>query len=132
METITIGKLAEQAGVNIETIRYYERRGLMPRPERRASGYRQYNPDSAKRIRFIKHAQELGFSLKEIDELLSLKLDDRTPCSQVRKHAEEKIADIEIKIKTLQSMKKALTKLTKACIGNGPVSECPILEALEK
>jgi MerR family mercuric resistance operon transcriptional regulator len=132
MDSLTIGKLAERAGVNIETIRYYERRGLMPRPERRASGYRQYSPDSAKRIRFIKHAQELGFSLKEIDELLSLKLDANTPCSQIKKHAEDKISDIEIKIKTLQSMKKALTRLTKACLSNGPVSECPILEALEK
>ncbi len=132
METITIGKLAEQAGVNIETIRYYERRGLMPRPKRLESGYRQYSPDSAKRIRFIKHAQELGFSLKEIDELLSLKLDERTPCSQVRKRAEEKISEFETKIERLQRMKKALTKLTKACISNGPVSECPILEALEK
>jgi len=132
MESLTTGKLARRAGVNIETVRYYERQGLIPKPPRRESGYRLYPPDMVKRIQFIKHAQELGFSLKEISELLSLKLDPETPCHEVRKRAEAKITDIEEKIKTLQKMKKALSRLTKACSGRGPVSECPILEALEK
>ncbi len=130
MERLTIGKLAKQAEVNIETIRYYERRGLIPRPPRRESGYRQYNEDTVTRIQFIKRAKELGFSLREILELLSLRLDPGTTCGDVKKRAEIKIADIEEKIRTLQGMKKALMNLTVECKGRGPVSECPILEAL--
>jgi MerR family mercuric resistance operon transcriptional regulator len=132
MGTLTIGKLAKKANVNRETIRYYERRKLIPKPYRRESGYREYSEDMVRHIQFIKHAKELGFSLKEIHELLSLKLDSKTPCSEVKNRAEIKIADIEEKVKTLQSMKKALVKLTKACRGKGPVKECPILEALER
>ena len=132
METLTIGKLAKRIDLNIETIRYYERRGLIPKPRRRESGYREYSDETTIRILFIKHAKDLGFSLKEINELLSLKLDPGTSCSEVRKKAEIKIEDIEGKIKTLRKMKKALLKLTKICSGSGPVSECPILEALEK
>lgn len=132
MDALTIGQLAKKADINIETIRYYERRALIPKPYRRESGYREYSEETVKRIQFIKHAKELGFSLKEIHELLSLKLDPKTPCSEVKNRAEAKIADIEEKLKTLQGMKKALVKLTKACSGKGPVIECPILEALEK
>ncbi len=132
MENLTIGQLAKRADVNIETVRYYERRGLVPEPPRIVSGYRQYSDEMVKRILFIKHAKELGFSLKEINELLMLKLDARTSCSEVKNRAEAKIKDIEGKIKTLQRMKKALVKLTKACGGIGPAKECPILEALEK
>jgi MerR family mercuric resistance operon transcriptional regulator len=132
MESLTIGMLAKKAGVNIETIRYYERRGLIPRPPRKDSGYRQYSDDMAIRIQFIRHAKDLGFSLNEIAELLSIKMDPNTPCSRVKKKAEIKIIDIEGKIKSLQRMKKALINLTNACSGRGPVSECPILEALEK
>ncbi len=131
MGALTIGQLAKKADINIETIRYYERRALIPKPYRRESGYREYSEETIKRIQFIKHAKELGFSLKEIHELLSLKLDPKTPCSEVKNRAEAKIADIEEKLKTLQEMKKALVKLTKACSGKGPVIECPILEALE-
>jgi MerR family mercuric resistance operon transcriptional regulator len=132
MESLTIGKLAKKAGVNIETIRYYERRGLIPKPRRMESGYREYPEDMATRIQFIKHAQVLGFSLKEIQELLSLRLDPRTPCAKVKNRTEMKILDIGNKIRSLQNVKKALVKLTKACSGKGPVTECPILEALEK
>jgi MerR family mercuric resistance operon transcriptional regulator len=132
MNTLTIGKLAKKTDVNIETVRYYERRGLIPKPKRKESGYRKYSDDTVKRILFIKHAKELGFSLHEIHELLSLKLDPVTPCSEVKNKAVIKIKDIEQKIKKLSNMKKALVKLTRACSGAGPVSECPILEALEK
>lgn len=137
METLTIGKVAKKAGVNIETIRYYERQGLIPRPSRRQSdggflGYRQYPAETVKRIQFIRHAKELGFSLKEIAELLSLRIEQGVTCGDVRKRAEAKIADIDTRIKILQRMKKALVNLTKECKGRGPVSECPILEALEK
>jgi MerR family mercuric resistance operon transcriptional regulator len=132
METITIGQLAKKADVNIETIRYYERRGFIPKPRRRESNYREYSDETTKRILFIKRAKDLGFSLNEVNELLLLKIVPGTTCSDVKSKAEEKIADIEEKIKTLQRMKKALFKLSKACSGAGPASECPILEALEK
>lgn len=132
MEMITIGKLAKRVNVNIETIRYYERRGLIPKPRRRESGYREYSDETTKRIMFIKHAKDLGFSLKEVDELLSLKIAPGTTCSDVKSKAEGKIVDIDDKIKTLKRMKKALFKLSKACSGSGPACECPILEALGK
>lgn len=131
METLTIGKLAQRAGVNIETIRYYERRGIMPRPLRTDAGYRQYRLDALRRMRFIRKAQELGFSLKEIDDLLSLRLDEKTPSAEVKKRAEEKIGQIEGKIRHLEEMKKTLCALSETCDGRGTVSECPILEALE-
>ncbi len=131
METLTIGKLAKKAGVNIETIRYYERRKLIPEPPRRESGYRQYGPDFVIRIQFIKRAQELGFSLNEIAELLALRIDPETNCSEVRNRAESKITNIEGKIQTLQSMKQALVELVQVCNRNGTTGECPILETLE-
>ncbi len=131
METLTIGQLAEKARVNVETVRYYERRGLIAQPPRRVSGYRQYSWDAVERIYFIKRAQELGFSLKEISELLTLRVDSDTTCDDVRDRAEVKITEIEEKIRDLQEMKKALTKLVAACSGRGPTGECPILEALE-
>ncbi len=132
MECLTIGKLAKKAQVNIETIRYYERRGLISRPPRPPSGYRQYPDETFKRIDFIKRAKELGFSLKEIGDLLSLRVDPTTSCSDIKIRTETKIEDIEEKIKTLQKMKYALVDVSRACSGRGPVSECPILEALEK
>ncbi len=132
MEYLTIGRLAKKTGVGIDTIRYYERQGLIPEPRRKESGYRQYSDEMVKRIQFIRHAKELGFSLKEIHELLSLKLDSKNPCSKVKTRAETKISDIQEKIRTLQKMKKALVRLTNACSGKGSVKECPILEALEK
>jgi MerR family mercuric resistance operon transcriptional regulator len=130
MENLTIGRLAKMAQVNIETVRYYERRGLIPKPPRRESGYRQYPQGTVVRIQFIKHAKELGFSLKEILELLSLQVDTDT-CTDVKRRAVSKLADIQEKIKTLQTMKRALTKLAASCSGKGPISECPILGALE-
>lgn len=132
MEGYTTGQLAKKAGVNVETIRYYERRGLLPEPRRSESGYRQYSDETVRRVQFIIHAKELGFSLREIHELLSLRHDPGTPCSEVRNRARSKIEDIEAKIKTLRKMKKALVKLTDGCRGKGPLKECPILESLEK
>ena len=131
MEQLTIGQLARQAHVNVETVRYYERRGLIPPPPRRATGYRQYSPDTVARIQFIKRAQEVGFTLKEIKELLSLRVAPGTTCSDIKIRAEGKIAEVESKIKDLNRMKKALMTLKAACSGRGPTSECPILEALE-
>lgn len=131
MKHLTIGKLAKRAEVNVETVRYYERRGLIPRPPQRNSGYRQYPQDIVARIQFIKRAKELGFSLKEISELLSLRVDPNTTCGDVKRRAETKITDIEEKIRVLQRIKKALTRLIVLCSGEGPTSECPIMEVLD-
>ena len=126
-----IGAVAARADVNIQTVRYYERRGLLSKPPRTESNYRLYSEDGVRRVRFVKRAQELGFSLKEIKELLTLRLKPTSRSSAVRARATAKIADIQEKIRTLQRMKRALTKLTAACDGCGSTSECPILEALE-
>jgi MerR family mercuric resistance operon transcriptional regulator len=130
--TLTIGHLAREAGINLETVRYYERQGLLPKPPRSASGYRLFPAEAARRIRFIRRAQELGFSLREIRELLSLRVSPTTKSAEIREKAEAKIGDIEAKIRSLESMKKSLLKLTKSCAGCGPVAECPILESLDR
>ena len=129
MAQLKIGELAERGQVNLQTIRYYEREGLLPKPPRLASGYRVFTPDAVRRVRFIKRAQELGFSLKEIRELLSIRIDPKSDCSSVQKMAKAKMADMEEKIRTLQAMKKVLGKLAIACPGRGPSSDCPILES---
>jgi MerR family copper efflux transcriptional regulator len=131
MAHLKIGELAEQGQVNLQTIRYYEREGLLPKPPRLASGYRVFSSDAVRRVRFIKRAQELGFSLREIKELLAIRLDPERDCSAVRKLAKAKVTDIEQKIRTLQAMQKVLGKLATACPGRGPLSECPILESFE-
>jgi len=128
-ETMTIGQVAKLAGIGIETIRFYEREGLIDEPPRRESGYREYSADIVTRLTFIKRAQELGFSLSEIAELLSLKLHPDASCVEVRKRAEAKVTDIEAKIRDLQRMKKSLMGLIASCVGNKPVTECPILES---
>lgn len=132
MAAITIGKVAKQAGVGVETVRFYEREGLLDEPPRRPSGYRQYPQDTVERLRFIRRAKELGFTLKEVKELLALRIAPGTTCGQIKKRAEAKVEDIEDRIRSLQRMKRALKKLTAACSGNGSVSDCPILDALEK
>jgi MerR family mercuric resistance operon transcriptional regulator len=131
VKSLTIGHLARAVGINLETVRYYERRGLLPKPPRSPFGYRLFPADAAQRLRFIKHAQELGFSLKEIRELLALRISPKTSSVEIRKRAEAKIRDIEGKIKGLESMRKSLRKLTKSCSGCEPISECPILESLD-
>jgi MerR family copper efflux transcriptional regulator len=132
MKSLTTGRLAKEAGVNLETLRYYERQGLLPRPPRSASGYRLFPAEAARRLRFIRRAQELGFSLKEIRELLSLRVSRSTTSADIRARAEDKIAAIEAKIRSLESMKKTLRNLTRACAGCVPVAECPILESLDR
>ena len=132
MEALTRGELAQQGRVNAETIRYYERRGLLPKPPRTPSGYRAFDPEAVRRIRFIKQAQALGFSLKEVRELLRLRVDPRRSCGDVRARAEAKLTDIEEKIRSLHAMKKTLARFVAACSGRGPVSACPILEALDE
>jgi len=128
---LTIGEVAKRSGIGLETVRFYERKGLIEEPPRTDSGYRQYPAAVVARLRFIKRAKELGFSLKEILELLSLRVDPDTTCADVKKRADLKILNIEQKISTLQTMKRALTKLAASCTGSGPSSDCPILEALD-
>ncbi len=132
MDRLTVGKLAKKANVNIETIRYYERRRIMPKPARTRAGYRIYAADAVQRLRFIKRAQELGFSLKEIQDLLSLRVEPGTMSADIRRRAEAKISDIETKIQTLKTMKKRLVQITNACSGCGPATECSILESLDE
>lgn len=130
MAIYTIGQVARQSGVGVETVRFYEREGLIPQPPRPDNGFRRYPEDAVSRIRFIQRSKVLGFSLREIRDLLSLRVDSATSCGEVKRRAEAKIADIESKILTLRKMKQALEKLTEACRGKGPTGECPILEAL--
>ena len=124
----TIGQISKEAEVSIETIRYYERLKLLPAPKRTPSGYRQYCENCIARLRFIKNAKELGFSLKEISELLALRIKPRTTCANVKEKTDKKITDIDEKIKRLQAIKKALKKLSARCSkGKAPLSDCPIL-----
>ena len=132
MDSLTTGHLAQQTGVNVETLRFYERTGLLPKPPRRVSGYREYPADSVRLIRFIKRAKELGFTLREIRELLALRIDEGTTCGQVRERAERKVVDVQQKLADLRAIEKALKKLVTTCRGRGPINECPILLHLEK
>ncbi|MBI4420578.1 MAG: MerR family DNA-binding protein [Gemmatimonadetes bacterium] len=129
---LTIGKVASEAGVNVQTVRYYERRGLFPRPRRTPGGYRQYAEDAVARLRFIKHAQELGFSLNEIRDLLALRFRHGPACDAVGRKTRAKIAVVEGKIRDLQRMKRTLERLAAACAAREPTADCPILEALEE
>jgi len=127
---MTIGKIAQRAGVGVETVRFYERKGLIERPRRRHSGFRQYPPDAVRRIRFIKRAQEVGFTLNEIAELLDLRLEPGSTCGDVKQRAQQKVEEIDQKLRDLRRMKRSLNELITACDGNGDVNGCPILNSL--
>lgn len=131
MEHLKTGDLAKRAGVNVETLRFYEREGLLPEPPRRFSGYREYPTESVRLIRFIKRAQELGFSLRGVKELLALRVEPGTTCADVRHKAEAKVSEVRQKIADLRAIERALKTLTAACSGEGPLSDCPILECLD-
>lgn len=131
MSTLTIGKLAQAAGIGVETIRFYEREGLLAQPPR-GFGFRHYPPEAVARLRFIQRAKQLGFSLKEIHELLGLRISDSITCADVRERAATKIADIEERVRDLQKMRRALVSLAESCQGRGPLSECPILDHLTR
>jgi MerR family mercuric resistance operon transcriptional regulator len=129
--SFTVGKLARSAKVGIPTLRFYERRGLLPKPRRSASNYRLYPDETVNRVRFIRRAQELGFTLAEIKALLNLRISGRISCAEVRERAEAKITDIEERILSLRRMGRALTKLASKCNPSRPEKICPILEYLE-
>jgi len=131
MQTFTIGQVAREAGVGVETVRFYEREGLLEQPTRRQSGYRQFESEAIDRLRFIKQAQRLGFTLREVRELLALRLDPQATRKEVRDRAVAKVADIDQRIAELKRMKKALEPLIKACDGQGSLEGCPILDAIE-
>ena len=133
MDGMTRGEVAESAVVNPETLRYYERKELIPKPRRSDDGFRLYDESYVDRLRFIKRAQDLGFTLAEIKGLLGLRVDDGATCRDVQAQAEEKLDDVKEKIRDLQRIRDALTRLAAACEGGGgPTSDCPILDAMER
>lgn len=131
MRSMTIGSLAKRAGVGVETVRFYERRGLLRKPPRPGTGYRAYPAEAVERIRFIRHAQSLGFTLEETAALLALRVSPGAKCTAVRARAAAKLADVEERIGKLQQIRGALEKLVAACPGRGEVATCSILDALD-
>ncbi len=127
---ITIGAVARRAAVGIDTIRYYEREGLLPSPRRRASGYRDYDTGAVERLRFIRRAKDLGFTLGEIRELLALSTDRERGVKSVKQRAEARHGEVEQRIRELQRVKRGLRQLIDACPGHGALEHCPILRAL--
>lgn len=126
-----IGEVAQEAGVGVETIRYYETRGLIQKPLRPANGgFRVYPVDAVHRIRFVRRAQQLGFALNEISELLELEVDPSTRCADIRMRAEDKLEDVNARIADLKQISGALKKLIKSCPGQGPAQKCSILDTL--
>ena len=129
--TLTISKVAASAGVNVQTLRYYERRGILAEPARSPSGYRQYEPEAVTRIRFIKRAQELGFTLEEISELLDLRVEHGAACEVIEERARGKLGLVDEKIGQLTRLRGVLEDLVAACQRRQRTEDCPILEGLE-
>lgn len=133
MHDMTIGQAARAAGVNVETVRYYERRGLIPRPPKPADGgFRRYAPSTVRCIRFIKDAQGIGFSLAEVSELLSLRVQPEATCRDVRRLAEQKRVEVQERLTQLQRIAAVLDGLIETCPGDANLGACSILEALER
>jgi MerR family mercuric resistance operon transcriptional regulator len=132
MLALTIGKAARKAGVGVETVRFYERRGLIEQPPKpTTSGFREYSAETVRRIQFIRQAQQLGFSLSEIEELLSLRTDPSADCGEVRARATAKVEEINCKIAELKQIRGALEEVISSCPGRGAVKTCTILDALD-
>ena len=130
MDRFTIGEVARQAQVGIDTVRYYERNHLLPEAPRRLSGYREYDQDDVKRLRFIRRAKDLGFTLAEIRELLALSADRERGVRGGKDRAETRLTEVERRIRELQQVRRGLKRLIVACPGHGPLDRCPILAAL--
>ncbi len=130
MKALKRGNLAKMAGVNIETIRYYEKQGILPEPDRSPSGYRQYDEETVNQIRFVKRAQQLGFSLSEIKQLLKLSEGEITDCDEVKDIALKKLEAIREKITNLQKLDSILSNLATQCERQQTIKGCPIIEAL--
>jgi len=129
---LQIGKIAKESSVAVETVRFYESKGLIALPKRNVSGYRQYPESVVKQIQFIQHAKTLGFSLREIGELIRIKSKRNARCNRIKQTAIAKIADIQKKIDFLERMKKALQPLVAQCKATDPITNCPILGALDE
>ena len=127
-----IGEVAHSVGIGVETIRFYERKGMIEEPPRRPSGYRQYDIDAVRRLQFIRRAKELGFSLAEIKELLELRGGPNTSCADVRVQLETKLIVVQRKIEDRRHMKRALSEFARTCDTQDPSGACPILDALER
>jgi MerR family copper efflux transcriptional regulator len=127
---LSIGAVAKRAHVGIDMIRYYEREGLLPAPRRRLSGYRDYDAAAVARLRFIRRAKELGFTLEEIRELLALSADRERGVRGVKQRAQARLVEVENRIAQMQRMRRGLKRLIDACPGHGALDECPILHAL--
>ena len=125
------GQVARESGVNVETLRYYERRGILGAPQRRASGYREYSEDTVGVIRFVKRAQELGFSLDEVESLLELAAGGPQSCDAARSLATRKMEELELKMHSLLAMQESLRRLVATCEMPRDERECPLLDALE-
>lgn len=132
MTDMTIGRVAKKAGVGVETIRFYERRGLIEQPIKPdGAGFRNYPDEVVVQVRFIRRAQQIGFSLAEIGELLSLKADPTSDCGDIRERASAKLEEVDEKITSLKRMRKALNEMIAACPASGALRACSILDALE-
>ena len=127
-----IGELAKKVGVNIQTIRYYERRGLLLPTTKMESGYRLYDNEAKKRLEFIRYSKNLGFTLKETEELLRLRVSTTARCGDIRKKAEAKLREVESKIEGLQTIRKVLNELIRTCHAGQPTEKCPILKTIDK
>lgn len=127
-----IGELAKRAGVAVDTVRFYERQGLLPAPQRQASGYRRYDEADVRRLRFIRRAKSLGFTLGEIQELLALSSRRGEDMVGLKAAALEKLADVDAKLTELQRIRAGLEALVAACPGHGALERCPILTALSE
>ena len=130
-DVLTTGQLARASGVGVQTVRYYERIGLLRSPPRTGGGYRQYDRSDVRRLRFVRSAQELGFTLGEIESLLELRVEHGKSCASVAETADRVIARVDRKVRELSSMRRALARLRVACKEGSPTDECPILGALE-
>lgn len=129
--TLSTGELARRVDVNIETVRYYERRGLLPEPPRSGAGYREYDRQHLRRLHFIRRAQALGFTLAEIETLLSLRAEPGAPNAEVKRNTKEKLDETHTRIQDLKNIRDTLEDLYEACDGEGTTGECPILDAIE-
>lgn len=132
MKGLTIGALARAAGVKVETIRFYERKGLLRRPAKPETGYRRYPPEDVDRVKFIKKAQGMGFTLREVGEMLRLEYDSELSCAEMSVLADGKIAEMDGKIRTLEAMRHALAEMVRQCPREGSLSLCPIWHRLEQ
>jgi len=132
MQTLSIGEVAKKCGISVETLRFYERKSLIVPDSRSEGGYRQYSEQAIQRVNFIQHAKAVGFSLKEIADLLNLRESPNSTCADIKQRAMQKVEDIDLRIKALEEMRRALSDLSTRCQSSSDIGECPILEAFDR